>query len=427
MALTSGTRLGRYEIHSRLGAGGMGEVYRATDTKLGRDVALKVLPGEMAQDAERLGRFRREAKVLAQLDHPNIVTIYSVEESDGVHFLTMQLVEGVPLDRLICPSGLPVEQIIQIAEALADALAAAHEQGIVHRDLKPANVMGTSQGRVGLLDFGLAEDRRGSNLGDATMTSDSRTQVGVVMGTPAYMSPEQTSGRPLDHRTDIFSLGVLLHEMATGRRPFEGNSSAELVSAILRDTPPSVTDIRPDLPNDLARIIRRCLEKDPRHRLQTARDVSNEFRELARASARSAPASTSSGRAGVVADSVAARADEGFWVAVLPFKYTGNNEDLKGLAEGLSEEIVTGLSWFSYLKVIARSSTLRYAGQSVDVRQAGKELNARYVMEGTLRQAGGKLRLAVQLVDTSSGAHLWAETYERTFTPESVFDVQDDL
>jgi serine/threonine protein kinase len=259
----------------------MGEVYRATDTKLGRDVALKVLPAEMAQDPERLARFRREAKALAQLDHPNIVTIHSVEESDGVHFLTMQLVEGQPLDRLIPADGLPVEQIVEIASALGDALAAAHEKGIVHRDLKPANVMVTSEGRVKVLDFGLAKDVRGSNLGDATLTSASQTQVGVVMGTPAYMSPEQTSGRPLDHRTDIFSLGVVLHEMATGQRPFNGNSSAELVSAILRDTAPTVTDVRPDLPSDLARIIRRCLEKDPRHRVQTARDVCNEFRDLA--------------------------------------------------------------------------------------------------------------------------------------------------
>ena len=283
MALTSGTKLGPYQIQSPLGAGGMGEVYRATDTKLGRDVALKVLPAEMAEDPERLGRFRREAKTLAQLDHPNIVTIYSVEEWDGIHFLTMQLVEGLPLDRLIPEGGLPVEQIIEIASALGDALAAAHEKGIVHRDLKPANVMVSNEGRVKVLDFGLAKDVRGSNPGDATMTSDSRTQVGVVMGTPAYMSPEQTSGRPLDQRTDIFSIGVLLHEMATGRRPFEGSSSAELVSAILRDTPPSVTELRPNLPGDLARIVRRCLEKDPRHRLQTARDVSNEFRDLARA------------------------------------------------------------------------------------------------------------------------------------------------
>ena len=257
----------------------MGEVYRATDTKLGRDVALKVLPAEMARDAERLTRFRREAKTLAQLDHPNIVTIYSVEECDGIHFLTMQLVEGQPLDRLIPAGGLPLEQIVDIASALGDALAAAHDKGIVHRDLKPANVMLSNEGRVKVLDFGLAKDVRGANAGDATLTS-SQTQVGVVMGTPAYMSPEQTSGRPLDHRTDIFSLGVVLHEMATGQRPFKGESSAELMSAILRDTPPSVTEVRPDLPSDLARIVRRCLEKDPRHRVQTARDVSNEFRDL---------------------------------------------------------------------------------------------------------------------------------------------------
>jgi serine/threonine protein kinase/tetratricopeptide (TPR) repeat protein len=431
VGLAAGSKLGGYEIQSALGAGGMGEVYRATDTKLGRDVALKVLPAEMAHDAERLGRFRREAKVLAQLDHPNIVTIYSVEESDGVHFLTMQLVEGLPLDRVIRQGGLRVEQIIEIAEALADALAAAHEKGIVHRDLKPANVMVTNEGRVKVLDFGLAKDVRGSNLGDATMTSASQTQVGVVMGTPAYMSPEQTAGRPLDHRTDIFSLGVLLHEMATGKRPFEGASPAELASAILRDTPPPVAEMRPDLPSDLARIIRRCLEKDPRHRVQTARDVSNEFRELARTTTRATPLSTSTSRPTVAATSEAARAavraDEGFWVAVLPFKYAGKNDDLTALADGLSEEIATGMSRFSYLRVIARGSTAKYSGESRDVRAIGKELGAGYVMEGSLRQAGNKLRLAVQLVDTISGAHLWAETYEREFTPESLFEVQDDL
>src|SRR5580692_113185 len=343
MALAPGTKLGPYEIQSPLGAGGMGEVYRATDARLARDVALKVLPGEMADDPERIGRFRREAKVLAQLDHPNIVTIYSVEEFDGVHFLTMQLVEGQPLDRLICAGGLPLEQIVEIAGALGDALAAAHEKGIVHRDPKPANVMVSSEGRVKVLDFGLAKDINAVNADDATMTSDSRTQVGVVMGTPAYMSPEQTSGRPLDHRTDIFSLGVLLHEMATGRRPFEGTSSAELVSAILRDTPPSVTDVRPDLPSDLARIVRRCLEKDPRHRVQTAHDVSNEFRDLARhASQKVVPAMSSTSRAVAAADSGVGRADEGFWVAVLPFKYIGNNADLAALAAALSEDVVTG-------------------------------------------------------------------------------------
>src|SRR5882757_8312047 len=254
MALVPGTKLGAYEICSSLGAGGMGEVYRAQDAKLGRDVALKVLPAEMAHDPERLARFGREAKALAQLDHPNIVTIHSVEECDDTHFLTMQLVDGLPLDRLIPQGGLPVEQIVEIASALADALAAAHEKGIVHRDLKPANVMVSTEGRVKVLDFGLAKDVGAETSDGATQTSAGLTQAGIVMGTPAYMSPEQISGRALDHRTDIFSLGVILHEMATGRRPFEGTSSAELVSSILRDRPPLVTDVRADLPDDLPRV-----------------------------------------------------------------------------------------------------------------------------------------------------------------------------
>jgi serine/threonine-protein kinase len=405
----------------------MGEVYRATDTKLGRNVALKVLPAEMAQDAERLGRFRREAKVLAQLDHPSIVTIYSVEECEGVHFLAMQLVDGQPLDRLIPQDGFPIERIVEIGSALTDALAAAHAKGIVHRDLKPANVMVSNEGRVKVLDFGLAKDVRASNLDDATLTLASHTQVGMVMGTPAYMSPEQTSGRPLDHRSDIFSLGVLFHEMATGRRPFEGTSSAELVSAILRDTPPSVTDLRPDLPGDLARIIRRCLEKDPRHRLQTARDLSNEFRDLARTASHRTPVSTSAAHATSAPDSGAVRTDEGFWVAVLPFKYSGSNPDLAALAEGLTEDIVTNMSKFSYLRVVARTSTAHYAKQAVDIRTAAKELGARYVMEGSVRQAGTRVRISVQLVDAGTGAGLWAETYDRSFQPDAMLELLDDV
>jgi TolB-like protein/tRNA A-37 threonylcarbamoyl transferase component Bud32 len=423
----TGETLGHYHILGKIGAGGMGEVYRATDTKLGREVALKMLPPEMARDPERLARFQREARAVAALNHPHIVTIFSVEEALGVHFLTMELVEGQSLDRLIPVGGLPVAQIIEIAGALAEALAAAHEKGIMHRDLKPANVMVTADGRVKVLDFGLAKDVRAQTSGDATMTSAGHTQAGIVMGTPAYMSPEQISGRALDHRTDIFSLGVLLHEMATGQRPFEGTSSAELISAILRDTPPSVTDLRADLPGDLARIIRRCLEKDPRHRVQTARDVVNEFRDLVRTTSQKALTQAPSSRAFRTADSGSARTEEGFWVAVLPFKYSGPNADLTALAEGMTEDIVTGLSRFSYLRVIARSSTARYASEAVDVRSAGKELGARYVMEGTLRQAGSKLRFAVQLVDAASGAHLWAETYLHSFDPEAIFELQDEL
>ena len=423
----AGRTLAHYRISTAIGAGGMGEVYRATDTRLAREIALKVLPPAMANDPDRLARFQREARAVAALNHPNVVTVYSVEEVDDVNFITMELIEGEPLDRLISANGLPSNQLIEIAGAVAEALAAAHEKGIVHRDLKPANVMVTKEGRVKVLDFGLAKDMSGEAANGATMASAGYTQVGMVMGTPDYMSPEQVSGRPLDHRSDIFSFGVMLHEMATGRRPFEGNSSAELISSILRDSPPLVTELRPELPSDIARVIRRCLEKEPQHRVQTARDVGNEFRELARTSTRPAPVSTSTVRATPRADSGAARADEGFWVAVLPFKYSGNNQDLKALAEGLSEEVVTGLSRFSYLRVIARGSTTKYSSDLGDVRAVGRELGARYVMEGSLRQAGGKVRVAVQLIDDASGASLWAETYDREFTPESALDLLDDV
>ena len=289
MPLSAGDKLGHYTILAPIGAGGMGEVFRAHDPRLDRDVAIKVLPAAMARDPDRLARFQREARSVAALNHPHIVTIYSVEEAAGVHFLTMELVTGQPLDRIIPAQGLPFEQIVDIAGSLADALAAAHDKGIVHRDLKPANVMVARDGRVKVLDFGLAKDVSDAAPYAATRTSLGNTQAGMVMGTPAYMSPEQVSGRPLDHRTDIFSLGVVLHEMSTGRPPFAGASAAELISAILRDTPAPLTDLRPDFPADLARIVRRCLEKDPRHRVQTARDVANEFRDLARQSPLKAP------------------------------------------------------------------------------------------------------------------------------------------
>jgi len=424
-----GQTLAHYRVTAAIGAGGMGEVYRATDTKLNREVAIKVLPAEMAASPERLERFRREAKALAALDHPGVVGVYSVEESDGVHFLTMQLVEGQPLDRVIPEGGLPVDRILEIATALADALAAAHDKGIVHRDLKPANVMVTADGRVKVLDFGLArmsgahaEESAGSEL-----PTDLRTREGVVMGTVPYMSPEQVSGLEVDHRTDLFSLGIILYEMASGQRPFQGRSSAELASAILRDTPRPLAERRGGLPPALGQVIERCLEKSPADRVSSARDLREALRGLPSESSPIQTAVAPAPRPETAADSGAARAEEGFWVAVLPFKYTGGSADLTALAEGLSEEIVTGLSRFSYLRVISRSSTERYANETVDVRTVGKDLGARYVLEGSLRQAGSQLRVAVQLVDATTGAHLWAETYNRPFRPDEIFELQDDL
>lgn len=252
----------------------MGEVYRATDKKLGREVALKILPAEMAQDPDPLSRFRREARAVAALNHPNVGTLYSVEACDGMHFLTMELVEGVWLDRPVASGGLPVKQIIEIAGALSEALAAAHEEGIMHRNLKPANVVVPHDGRVEVLDFGLAKDVGAELSTDATLTSDGPTQAGIVMGTPAYMSPEQVSRRMLDHRTDIFSLGGC----ATGDDDGPAAVRGDFVGRTrVIDPARQSTDVRADLPSDLARVIRRCLEKDPHHRVPTARDVSNEF------------------------------------------------------------------------------------------------------------------------------------------------------
>jgi TolB-like protein/tetratricopeptide (TPR) repeat protein len=350
-----------------------------------------------------------------------------VEESDGLHFLTMELIEGQPLDRLIPVNGLPVERLVAIAGALAEALAAAHEKGIVHRDLKPANVMLTTDGRVKVRDFGLAKDARAEVPDGATQTSAGLTQAGMVIGTPAYMSPEQISGRALDHRTDIFSLGVILQEMATGRRPFEGSSSAELVSAILRDSPPLVTDVRADLPGDLARVIRRCLEKDPRDRVQTARDVSNEFRDMARTASHPASTPASATRATPAPDSIAARAAEGFWVAVLPFKGGSGDADLEALADGLTEDVNTGLSRFPYLQVIAHNSAMAYKGRATDIRTVGRELGARYVIEGSIRKRGRAIRVSAQLLDAGSGTQLWAEAYDREISDTGAFQIQDDL
>jgi TolB-like protein/tetratricopeptide (TPR) repeat protein len=409
MPLAPGSVVGSYEIVALLGAGGMGEVYRAVDTRLGRAVAFKVISGEIAAQPERLDRFRREARALAALDHPNIVTAFSVEQAAGVHFLTMQLVEGQPLDRAIPAGGLPLAELLRIGGAIADALAAAHERGIVHRDLKPANVMLGADGRVKVLDFGLAKDLGLPGARDATLTAG-HTEQGVVMGTPAYMSPEQCAGRPVDHRSDIFSLGILLYQMATGQRPFDGASSVELASAILRDTPPLVTDRRADLPAGVARLVRRCLEKDPRERIQTARDVGNECRDLQRELS-DPDASRPRARPADEGDAPAAGGD-GFRIAVLPFKARGTDPSIETLAEGITEEILTGLARFTYLRVIGRGSTAK---------------GARYVLDGSIRQAGASCRVAVQLVEAATGTTLWAETFERAFQPDDLFALQDQL
>jgi serine/threonine protein kinase len=273
-----GRTLSHYEITAKLGEGGMGEVWRAIDTALNREVAVKVLPEEMAADPERLERFKREAQAIAALNHPNIVTIHSVEEAEGLHLLTMELVDGQSLDQMLPPSGFDLDRLFALAIQIAEALASAHEKGIVHRDLKPANVMVTDDGRVKVLDFGLAKL---AGQGEEAEETQLMTQAGMLLGTVPYMSPEQVQAKPVDHRSDIFSLGILLYEMATGERPFHGDNSASVISAVLKEQPPPVTELKRDLPNHLGRIVRRCLEKLPQRRFQSARDVQLELEGLA--------------------------------------------------------------------------------------------------------------------------------------------------
>jgi TolB-like protein/Tfp pilus assembly protein PilF len=434
MPLATGARLGAYEILSPLGAGGMGEVYRARDSRLSRDIAIKVLPETVAQDAERLARFEREARALAALNHPGIVTIFAVEESAGTRFLAMELVEGESLDMLIATGGLSLSRFFDIATPLAEALSAAHERGIVHRDLKPNNVMVTREGRVKVLDFGLARVEAPDS--DANLTStptESRanlTSEGQVFGTVAYMSPEQARGGRVDARSDVFSLGIVLYQMLTGERPFQGASAVDLISSILRDKPPSVTDLRADVPPHLSRILRRCLEKDPRDRYQTSRDVYNELKELRiETSSGSGPSAPPRSEAGALLrpPSGPVRAEEGFWIAVLPFKYGGSDASLTALAEGLTEEIATGLSRFRYLSVVASASAAHLDRMQSDERALGARLGARYVLEGGIREAGSAIRVSAQLVDAETGARLWSETYGRDLKTTTVFEAQDDV
>jgi non-specific serine/threonine protein kinase len=428
--LQPGSRLGAYDIQSVIGTGGMGEVYRARDRRLARDIALKILPASRSADATHVERFRREARAVAALTHPNIVTIHSVEEADGVHFLTMELVEGESLSDEIPSRGLPFDRWLDIAGALADALTAAHEKGIAHRDLKPANVMIDRDGRVKVLDFGLAK-AMGDDVVDIGETRLELTKTGTVVGTMPYMSPEQVEGRALDARTDVFSLGVMFYEMATGTRPFAGDASAQLIASILRDVPRPIAECRPELPVQLGRLVARCLEKRPGDRVQTARDVRNELKALQRENAAASappPRAISSGSpaAGHRPDSGATRV-AGLWTAVMPFTHSGADPDLCALSDGLTEDIAAGLSRFAYLKIVAGQSATRSAGSNVETRQTGQQLECRFLLEGSVRKAGSTIRIAVDLIDTNTGAHVWAEKYDRDVAAARLFDVQDDV
>jgi TolB-like protein/tetratricopeptide (TPR) repeat protein len=448
MSLSSGTRLGPYEIQSLIGAGGMGEVYKARDTRLDRTVAIKVLPPGVSGDSERRARFEREAKAVAALDHPNIVTVFSVEEADGVPFFTMQYVEGRTLREADLPRGFPLPDLLKIAIPLADAVAAAHGRGILHRDLKPANVMLTPDGRVKVLDFGLAKLRDDPAPDGATRTASDLTSEGRVVGTVAYMSPEQAQGKPVDARSDVFSLGVLLYELATGQRPFAGDTSASVISAILRDTPPAVTALRPELPRDVARIVTRALHKDPEHRYQTAKDLRNDLEELkteldagrlessASAAARETSLATVAAswrrhRAwlGLAAAALVVAAAVGAWrwtgapatapatspldprrVAVAIFENRTGDPSLDAIGQLAAERITEGLPQIGSLQVVPTatvSDIARHARASAAsgdlVQHLATATGAALVVSGAFHLEGNDLRVRARLTDASTG------------------------
>ncbi len=419
MPLVPGSRLGLYEIRGTLGAGGMGTVYRAHDPRLARDVALKILPENVAQNAESMARFSREARVVAGLNHPHIVTIHSTEDAGGVQFITMELIEGRTLDQLIAQTGVSLAQFFNVSVAIAEALSAAHQKQITHRDLKPGNVMITESGLVKVLDFGLA--RGGEATTNAAEQMTLMTQAGMVLGTAPYMSPEQVEARAVDPRSDIFSLGIVMYEMATGSRPFKGETPTSLMLSILKDHPIAVSEIRRDFPEGVAQLVGRCLEKNPRDRVQTTQEILIELKAHRRAweSGVSSKPRTSALR-------IAASEESRCRVAVLPFQPRVVGGDAEALADGLTDDITAGLSRFPYLRVVSRPDVEVAKGRAADARAAAL-VGARYLIEGGVRTAGSVTRVNVKLIDVETGSHLWAESYDRQLTPANVFDVQDDL
>ena len=458
-----GETLGHYKILDKLGAGGMGEVYRAEDTTLRRQVALKVLPEELSADPQSLARFKREARALASLDHPNIVSIHSVEESDGIRFLTMQLVDGEPLSTVISRGDLSVERILDIAIDLTDALAAAHEKRIVHRDLKPANIMVTDEGRVKVLDFGLAKSRQESQAPVATQMStalmaetEQLTRQGMVLGTVPYMSPEQVQGRPVDHRTDIFSFGVVLYEMACGKRPFGGENSAALISSILRDEPDSVGELRPGLPQHLVDTVERCLEKNPEDRFPSARElhagliglrseVTAGQAEVARPRSKAARLGVGarvllaaalilaivagvvwvSGRGPEEATGVANQGPQIRSLAVLPMRNLSGDPEQDYLVDGMTEALITDLSRIGELQVSSRSSAMRYKGTDKPISEVARELDVDAIVEGSVVREGDRVAVTAQLIEAATETNLWADRYEREIS--SILTLQGEV
>ncbi len=443
-----GETISHYRILKKLGGGGMGVVYEAEDLNLGRHVALKFLPEDAASDASAIERFQREARAASALNHPNICTIHEIGEHGGQPFIAMELMEGETLKERIGGRALESEQVAKLGMEVADALEAAHAKGIVHRDIKPANIFVTTRGQAKVLDFGLAKLLR--PVDEATATA-SLTQAGVAPGTLPYMAPEQLRGGKADARTDIYALGCVLYEMATGRRPFRAELVPELSSDILGKAPTNPTRLNPDLPQKLEEIILKCLEKDPENRYQSAKELMVDLRRLAAPTSTAVAGYPAAGAAGLnwkerrslvlLSGAVVLAVVAGVWfgrlglgpasvqgppsIAVLPFADMSPGKDQEYFADGLAEELLNRLAKIPELRVVARTSSFQFKGKNEDLRVIGQKLNVATILEGSVRREGNRVRITAQLIKVEDGFHLWSESYDREVT--DVFAVQDEI
>ncbi|HYV41566.1 MAG TPA: protein kinase [Thermoanaerobaculia bacterium] len=446
MSLSAGSRLGPYEIVSPLGAGAMGEVYRARDKKLDRDVAIKVLPESVAADPDTLARFEREAKAVAALSHPNILSIFDFGTHEGTAYVVMELLEGKTLRERLDEGPIPQKLAVDYALQIVKGLSAAHEKGIVHRDLKPRNLFVMKDGHVKILDFGLAKRIEAIASGEETSapTAAQHTMPGTVMGTMGYMSPEQVRGLPVDHRSDIFAFGAILYELLSGERAFKRDTASDTIAAILIQEPSELSESGRSIPPALERIVKHCLEKDRDNRFHSARDIAFALGEASSGSAAALatlaaqPPRSRAFRpllwaAGVAA--LAALAAAVLWlrpgartidsVAVLPFVNAGGDPNAEYLSDGITESLIDSVSQIPGIKVISRASAFHYKGKDVGARIVGRELGVRAVLTGQVVQRGDALSIRAELVDARDETHLWGEEYNRRLS--DILAVQEEI